>query len=285
MTKIACSSYSFQQLIDRGELTQFQTIEKAKELGFDAIELVGLIHDEKISESDYVQQLKAELERLDFPITSFTFSADLLNGCEGNSQAEVRRVKKMIDYAVILGAPRIRHDATWGTKGKTFAQVLPELATYCREIAAYGAEKGVQTTVENHGLFAQDSTRMEALYTAVDHPNFKLLVDMGNFLCVDESPLDAVSRVAAFAGYAHVKDFHIKSGSQANPGAGFFKSRGGNYLRGAIIGHGEVPITQCLAILKGQGYEGDLAIEFEGMEDKLLALKICLENLHNYLIV
>lgn len=283
MTKIACSSYSFQQLIDRGELTQFQTIEKAKALGFDAIEIVGLVHEDNVSELDYVQQLKTELDRFDFPITSFTFSADLLNGCEGDSQAEVARVKKMIDYAAILGAPRIRHDATWGKKDKTFAQVLPELATYCREIAAYGEEKGVETTVENHGFFAQDSIRMEALYTAVNHRNFKLLVDMGNFLCVDESPVDAVSRLASFAGYAHVKDFHFKSGSQANPGSGFFKSRGGNYLRGAIVGHGEVPVTQCLGILKAQGYEGDLAIEFEGIEENIPALKICLENLRNYL--
>lgn len=282
MTKIACSSYSFQQLIDRGELTQLQTIEKAKAFGFTAIEIVGLIYDERISEGDYVQQLKAELDRLDFPITSFTFSADLLNGCEGDSKAEVARVKKMIDYAAILGAPRIRHDATWGKNGQTFAQVLPDLAVYCREIAAYGATKGIQTMVENHGFLAQDSTRMEDLYTAVNHPNFKLLVDMGNFLCVDESPIDAVSRLASLAGYAHVKDFHFKSGSQSNPGTGFFKTRGGNYLRGAIIGHGEVPITQCLAILKAQGYTGDFAIEFEGMEDNLSALRICLDNLQHY---
>lgn len=282
MTKIACSTYSFQQLMDRGELTQLQTIEKAKELGFDAIEIVGLEHDENVSEIDYVHQLKAELDRLSFPITSFTFSADLLNGCEGDSAAEVARVKKMIDYAVILGAPRIRHDATWGKSGKTFAQVLPELAVLCREITAYGAEKGVLTTVENHGFFAQDSTRMEALYAAVDHPNFKLLVDMGNFLCVDESPVEAVSRVAAYAGYAHVKDFHIKSGNQPNPGNGFFKSRGGNYLRGAIVGHGEVPVAQCLSILKAQGYTGEIAIEFEGMEETLSALKISLENLRKY---
>ena len=283
MTKIACSTYSFQQLINLGELTQFQTLEKAQELGFDAIEIVGLEPAEGQTEEVYVQELKAELDRLNFPITSFTFSADLLNGSDGDSAAEVNRIKKMIDYAAILGAPRVRHDATWGVVGKTFEQVLPELAVLCREIASYGESKGIQTTVENHGFFAQDSLRMEALYAAVNHPNFKLLVDMGNFLCVDESSVDAVSRLARVAGYVHLKDFHVKSGNQPNPGTGFFQSRAGNYLRGAIVGHGEVPVAQCLNILKNQGYAGDFAIEFEGIEDNIQGLEISLENARNYL--
>ena len=38
--KIAASSYSFAQLIRKGEMTQFETIAKAKEMGFDAIEFV-----------------------------------------------------------------------------------------------------------------------------------------------------------------------------------------------------------------------------------------------------
>ncbi len=283
MSKIACSTYSFQALMNQGKLTQLETLAKAKALGFDAIEIVGLECPESVTEEDYVFQLKAELERLAFPITSFTFSADLLNGCQGDTQAEIDRIKKMIDYAVILGAPRVRHDATWGVPGKTFAQILPVIAQACREITSYAAEKGIQTTVENHGFFAQDSQRMEALYAAVDHSNFKLLVDMGNFLCVDESPLEAVSRLASLAGYVHVKDFHVKHFAAANPGEGFFQTRAGNYLRGAIVGHGEVPVTQCLAILKKAQYQGDFAIEFEGMEDNLPALAICLTNLRKYL--
>lgn len=285
MTKIACSTYSFQNLMTQGKLTQLETLAKAKELGFDAIEIVGLEHPETISEEAYVLQLKTELERLAFPITSFTFSADLLNGCQGDTQAEIKRIKKMIDYAAMLGAPRVRHDATWGVPGQTFAQILPVIAAACREITEYAATKGIQTTVENHGFFAQDSQRMEALYAAIDHPNFKLLVDMGNFLCVDESPIEAVNRLAPLAGYVHVKDFHVKHFSAANPGQGFFQTRAGNYLRGAIVGHGEVPVTQCLAILKKAQYQGDFAIEFEGMEDNLSALAICLENLRQYLAI
>ena len=62
--------------------------------------------------------------------------------------------------------------------------------------------------------------------------------------------------------------------------AGFdIRTNGGNYLRGTIIGHGDVPIAKCVNILKKSGYEGWLSIEFEGKEENISALKYGLENL------
>ena len=51
-------------------------------------------------------------------------------------------------------------------------------------------------------------------------------------------------------------------------------SRAGNYLRGTIIGHGNVPVKQCLHILKSAGYDDTISIEFEGMELPEDALRI-----------
>ena len=136
--------------------------------------------------------------------------------------------------------------------------------------------------VENHGFFCQDSERVEKLVNSVANDNFGLLCDMGNFLCADENPVDAFSRVAPNAFYCHAKDFHVKSGMGSDPGEGFFKSRAGNYLRGAIIGHGDVPVVQCLSILKNAGYDGYIAIEFEGLEDCEKGISIGLSNLRRY---
>ncbi|NLL47779.1 MAG: sugar phosphate isomerase/epimerase [Firmicutes bacterium] len=75
----------------------------------------------------------------------------------------------------------------------------------------------------------------------------------------------------------------MKSGNGPGPGQGWFQTRGGNYLRGSIIGHGEVPLLQILRILKNADYSGVLSIEFEGLEDPLKAILIGLENLRRYL--
>lgn len=286
--KVSVSSYSFSRLIGDGTLTQLDCIGKAKEMGFDAIELVEIIPHDGSTKEEYVHQLVKEANRVKMPISSFTFGADFIQGSQGNLEEEIKRVKEMIDFAEILGAKIVRHDATRGySQGERgyrgFDEALPRLAKACREVTLYAESKGIRTTVENHGFFCQDSERVEKLVNAVAHPNFGLLVDMGNFLCVDEDPVQAVSRVAPYAFYAHAKDFLIKSGSGINPGAGFFKTRGGNYLRGMIIGHGHVPVQQCISILKSVGYDGYMAIEFEGMEDPIKGIQIGLENLRRYI--
>lgn len=285
--KIALSTYSLDAMMRSGALTQFDCIEKARELGFDAIEFVGIAPHDGSSREDYAKKLGDECKRLGFPVSNYTFGADLLNGSEGDLDAEIARVEKEIDLAALVGAKSVRHDATVGypkeKRGFTgFDNVLPRLAEGCRRITEYAKQKGIRTMVENHGYFAQDSDRVEKLVNTVAHENFGLLCDMGNFLCAGEDPREAYARVAPYAFYAHAKDFHIKSGMEPNPGEGFFRTRRGDYIRGAIIGHGNVPVKQCLTILKDSGYEGFLGVEFEGLEENEKGLKIGLANLRRY---
>lgn len=284
--KTSVSSYSYSAYMKNSGKNQLDLVPLAKEMGFDAIEFTDLCPPEGVSRADFARQIRAEANKVGIEISSYTIGADLLNA--ESLDKEVERLKGQVDIAAILGVKVMRHDATGGYKGdartyKTFEDALPVLAEGCRRVTEYAATKGIQTMVENHGQFAQDSVRVEKLVHAVGHPNFGLLCDIGNFLCADDPSVTAVSRVAAFARHVHVKDFHIKSGSEPNPGKGFFTSRGGTYLRGAILGHGNVPVYQCLRILKQSGYDGYVSIEFEGMEDNLPALEIGLANLKNYI--
>lgn len=285
--KFSVSIYSFFSAIRSGELTPLECVAKAKELGFDAIEAVDFVLAGSPEEMpDKARELKAEADKQGLPISSLAASADLLNGLDGSGdrKAEVERVKRMVDIAEILGAPRMRHDITKGLNGipKSYAALVHELAESVREIADYAASKGIATMTENHGFFSQDSERVELLYNTVNHPNFGLLCDIGNFTCADENPATAVARVAPYTRYVHAKDFIIKSYYDDDPGEGSFQSRAGNYLRGTIIGHGNVPVKQCLHILKAAGYDDTIAIEFEGMEPPVTALRVGLANLKRY---
>ena len=98
-------------------------------------------------------------------------------------------------------------------------------------------------------------------------------------MCADDEPAKAVGTVAKYAKHVHAKDFHKKSGNGPNPGDGFFRTRGGDYLRGAVVGHGDVPVFQVLNIIKDSGYNGYITLEFEGHEDALLACKWGLNTL------
>lgn len=285
--KIGVSSYSFQQLIGSGKETQLSIMKIAKEMGFDGIEFTDLQAPEGKTEEEYAQMIREESERIGLPVISYTIGANLLNLVEGRVDTEVERVCRKVDVAEILGSPTMRHDAAWGLSDDKksfygFENVLPILVEGCRKITEYAKSKNITTMIENHGYFCQDSDRVERIITGVCDPNFGVLLDIGNFNCADENSLIATGKLLPYIKHVHAKDFHIKSGNEADPGDGFFRTRGGNYLRGAIIGHGNVPVYQCIQNIKRSGYDKYVSVEFEGMEDCLKGIEIGFKNLQKY---
>ena len=283
--KTCISTYSYHKLIDCGQMTYFSAMDKTKELGIDAIEFSIGKFPEGEDPKEYAVKLRDYAAKIGLPIASYTIGANFL--CP-DPAAEVERIKGQVDIAAILGAPVMRHDVAWkfydGYVGlKTFDTVLPGLADCIRQVAEYAQSKGVRTCSENHGFFAQDSDRMIRLMEAVNHPNYRLLCDIGNFTCVDEDCAKAVGKVLPIIAHVHVKDMFIRSGLLPNPGRGWFKTRAGNYLRCTILGHGDVPVVQCLSLIKASGYEGYVSLEFEGIEDTLLGIEIGMENLKKYI--
>ena len=203
-----------------------------------------------------------------------------------DSAKEIERLKGQLLVAKELGAKVMRHDVCYklGKTGnsRSFDLMLPTIAANIRELTAYAETLGIKTCTENHGYIAQDSDRMERLFNAVNHDNFGLLVDMGNFACADENSQTAVSRVAPYAIHAHAKDMYLKSAAYTKPD-GWGTTRGGNYFKGAIIGEGDIPVKECVKALKRAEYDGYLSIEYEGAVDCIKGISKGLANLKQIL--
>lgn len=274
------SSYSYSGYTRAGKMTQFDTIAKSAELGFSAIEFTDLEVPAGATEEEYAKKFAAEAKRCGLRISSYTTTACLIKDTLEETKAEIERVKHKVEIAAILGAPVMRHDAYFAqNRYPSFDQSLPELADNIREISEYGKTLGVKTSVENHGTICQDSDRMERLFNAVHCDNFGLLVDIGNFMCVDEEPYLAVGRVAPYAVHVHAKDF-MKYGFEDEPLQQALITRGGAKIVPAVCGTGYVPLTRCLSILKRAGYDGSVSIEYEGTLDCIAALTAGLQNLN-----
>jgi len=281
--KLGISSYAYSKLTSTGKMDIFDVIKKTKEIGYDAIEFSNLpaTGKEKVK---LAKKVKLACENEDLYIANYATPADMLKGSEGNLLNEIERLKSEVLIAKTLGVDKMRHDATFGynasdPKARSFEKNLPIIAEGCYKLTEYAKDFGIKTMVENHGKYSQDSSRIEMLVNEVDNDNFGVLLDVGNFLCVDENPIEAMGRLITYAFHVHFKDFHVKPGINFNPGEGWFLTRYGNYLRGAIIGHGEVPLAQCINILNAYNYNGTLSIEFEGMEDPLLGVTLGYKNL------
>ena len=279
--KIAVSSYSFSQAMRDGRMNMLDVIPKAKELGYEGVEIV------RGSQSDAEMRalaslLKVQSEEYELPIIAYMVGADFLkNGVD----SEVERLRREVEIAALMGAPRMRHDSSQGRDAEgnnvSVDDALPVLAEGYRRVTEFAAGLGVKTMIENHGYFMQDSCRVKRLIEAVNHPNFGWLTDMGNFMCADENSVSAMKVAAPLAVHAHAKDFHFKKAEEFTPMQGWFGTREGNHLRGAIIGHGVVDIPACLKLLREAGYDGWLSVEFEGIEDCLMALRADIINLRS----
>ena len=283
--KLSVSVYSFGRYVQA--LGIEGVIKKTAEMGFDGIEFVDAVGDFRVTKEN-AKELAGLCGAAGLDIAAFCVGADFLNGSEGDCEKEVEKVKEKVDVAALLGAPTMRHDVSQGYKdgrktGLSYAYNLDRLAGCCREVTEYAKSKGIVTVTENHGCFSQDADRVISLVEKVGNENFGMLVDIGNFMCADEKPSVSVGKAAPYARHVHIKDFYLRSGELTDPGKGYFRTRGGDRLKGTIAGHGDVGVKQCLRNLLSAGYDGWLSIEFEGMEDNLAAISIGRSNILRYL--
>ena len=291
--KIAVSSYSYNQYLSTGKMTQLDALREAARQGFDGIEFTDLRPNNNKAASveeqiTFAKELREEADKLGIEIVAYLVGASLYKGNKDADEAEVERLCRQLDVAKALGVKIFRHDVCSSEKvnGKTvpFDRMIPTIAQNVRLVTEYARTLGIRTCSENHGKVAQDSDRVEKLFNTVANDNYGLLVDIGNFACVDENSITAVSRLAPYAIHVHAKDFHfIPFDRPQIPNEKSFATRGQNRLIGCALGDGDIPVHQCLSILKAAGYDGYVTIEFEGPKECLTQIELGHKRLEKYL--
>jgi sugar phosphate isomerase/epimerase len=220
--------------------------------------------------------IRAHAEAKGVPLANYAIGA---NFNSDDPAAEVARVKKHLDAAHALGIPFFRHDVVaWARKEASqeeFEQIFAAIVPLCQEVADYAATLGITTSIENHGFFMNNSERVRRLIYAVDRPNFRTLLDIGNFLCVDELPESAVAKNLPYAAVVHLKDFYIRD---YRPGDGWLETVAGNAIQGSIVGFGDLPMKRLLSLVKESGFDGPISIEYEGQVPDLFAIETGIAN-------
>ncbi|MGO4695894.1 sugar phosphate isomerase/epimerase family protein [Paenibacillus sp. 2TAB26] len=275
--KLGISTYSLYNALRTGEMTIQDVIVYIASIGGEHVEIVPLGFN--LTENpELIEVIKKQAQESGVEISNYAVGANFSGLNEEQFEQELDRLKREVDIAAALGVKKMRHDvaSSQNLSISNFLLELPKLAKACQAVADYAATFGITTSVENHGYFIQHSDRVQALIEVVDRPNFKTTLDVGNFLCVDENPLAAVKNNVSLASMVHIKDFYYRPSTE-NPGEGWFKSKGGNWLRGAIVGHGDIAMPQVLRAVKESGYDDYISIEFEGLEDCRLGTRLGFE--------
>lgn len=294
---IGLSSYSMVNKIESGEMSILDVMRFAAENGAAHIELVPFgftLYDDKtgVTNDALITDINALSAELSLPVSDYAVLGDLLRPDADARKAELERICRHIDVAAKLGIKRMRHDiSSFRRPLQTnttldFEREFPMMVDACGALADYAAQYGITTMVENHGFFVNGADRCIRLINAVGRDNFRMLIDIGNFICVEDDPAVAVAKCLPFAEMLHLKDFYVRRADALPPIGGLFRcdsgswfsSNSGRYmLRGSILGQGDLDTASAIASVVRSGFSGFASVEFEGMEDNAAGSRLGLE--------
>jgi sugar phosphate isomerase/epimerase len=226
---------------------------------------------------------------------------------EGGARA-LGALKREVEACQILGAgvltcaaidaQPVTPEAAAGS-GLPFERAIRYLLEPLRELAAYGAERGVQIAVLNHCSLVYLSWHQEWLVRLVDggpagragvgntphgaSTAVGATVDPGNYLYYgSEDPIDAVRRLAPCAALVRIGDFRRRSEEAVR--AGVEQEGRLSLWESAPLGEGVVDHVHCLQLLRQAGYQGIISLKSPGppVPDAAEALRRAFDRLRSW---
>ena len=289
--KLGLSSYSFRPLMQDGSMRIEDVFAWVRDHGGEHVELASLsvapeggdLAYELGTDAASVARLQATMTETGIPLSGICIGANFIQMSAEERRMQIGRAQRYAETCDMLGARFLRHDvAPWAFRAGTaeFEAEFAGIVDACGEIASHAARYGVTTSVEDHGFFMNSSERIKRLVHAVNLPNFRITLDVGNFLCVDEDAVTATAACLPQLSFLHLKDFYVR---RSNPGAGWIETRGGQYIRGSIFGFGDLDTRTILKSAVDAGYNGFVSLEYEGGEPSLVGCETGLNNIRRML--
>ena len=285
--------YCISRLIRSGEITPEQAIEWLCENGAEVIEVVPFGFD-PLEDKGLAGRMKAAARKHGIPISNYSLNANFLQISQEEWNAEIAKVKAHIDVAHEMGCTTVRSDCSAYRRTaeenqiEVFYEDLPTIVKSYEALCEYAKPLGITVLIENHGFHVNGADRVRHVLVSVKADNFGHQLDVGNYICVDDKPEIATKKMMPFATTVHMKDFYVRNpnhdpgdATQFDCSGAWFRSTGGQFLRGAITGQGDLDMYNIIRTVKSSGFDGNIFIEYEGMEDCLYGTKVSLDNVKN----
>lgn len=291
MPRFGISIYGVSRKIRTGEMTPVSAFERICQMGAEVVELVPFGFN-LVETPELKKDFKEASRRLGVPIGNYSLNANFLMLTSEQYETEMARVKQHIDMVSDMEIPTIRVDSAAYRRPMTentmekFQEELPLIIRTYEALCDYAKPLGVSVLLENHGFHANGSERVRQILTGVRRDNFGHQLDVGNYTCVDDIPEIAVKKMISFARTIHMKDFYLRPAHRDPGGASefncensWFRSVNGTFLRGSILAQGDIDIWDVMRTVKSAGYEGDIYLEYEGMEECEYGTQVSFSNM------
>lgn len=238
-TTLSCPSWSWEKVLDQ-----------AKHLGYDGIEIRGIEGEMFLPKArpflaenigSTISDLKQKGLKICCLDTSCSFHDPL------TFDGAIAEGKASIDLAQKLSVPYIRVFGNNIPDPSKREETICRLAEGLEELGRYAEGKDVYVLIETHGDFSS-SDDLSAVLVKTNSPAIGVLWDIHHpYKACGEPMITTYEKLEKYIKHVHIKD-----------------SKGtGAHAPLCLVGEGDLPIAESLDILKKNGYEGWLSLEWE----------------------
>jgi sugar phosphate isomerase/epimerase len=224
-----------------------QIIAAATESGYEGVEWRGYQDEMDLPRASIFTGAERENTRRRFQDAGLQFvclgsSVRLSDLTPEAREREREALSAYVDLAAALGCQMVRVFGGNLPSGATRDQAVPRMAQFLSELADLAAAQEVALVLETHDAFSTGA-QVSELLNAAPHPAVGALWDLHHPYREGEPPEQTMQLLAPNLLHTHVKD-----------------SRDGHYC---LLGEGDVPVPQMLALLRQRAYDGWMSVEWE----------------------
>ena len=223
----------------------------AKEYGFDGVDFRGCAGEMDLWKlPEFSTKLHATATRLyeaGIKVPCLSSSARLLRDTDEERSASRENLGRFVEIGGMLGADYVRVFGGYnGERSEDTARA--EAAAVLDDLAGLAVHEDIAVLVETHDDWVA-TDKLASLLDAATAPNIGAIWDINHpYRYFGETPEQSWANLGRWVRYVHVKDSSVgPDGERVH----------------ALIGDGDVPIADCIRVIKEGGYDGWLAYEWE----------------------
>jgi sugar phosphate isomerase/epimerase len=260
--RLSLAAYSYRKYLDlklkpKPSMTLDDFADLAAGMGLDAIEPTAYYFAD--TSPEYLAHLKGKCTRLGLDISGTAVGNNFCHSDPARLKEQLNYVKTWTEHASRLGAKTVRIFAGTVDKGDTEEAAFTRCVEAIQEACDFAAKYGVYLALENHGGITSTIEQMIRLVRAVRHDWFGVNLDTGNFHSAD--PYADLTQLAPYAVTVQIKTEIQRTGRKKE----------------------DADLKRLLDILRGAGYRGYVALEYEADEDPKTAVPRHVQTLQGLL--
>ncbi|MFM8934055.1 MAG: sugar phosphate isomerase/epimerase family protein [Gemmataceae bacterium] len=246
LIKLAVAAYSFRKFLDlKGKTPPTMTMEQFAEwvagIGLGAVEPTSYYFPD--TSNTAMARYKLHCAKLGLDITGTAVGNDFTTPDAAKQKTQMQLVKDWVEKCSILGGKTIRIFAGNLPKGDTLPKAQERCINAIGQACDHAAQYGVILALENHGGITARVEDLLTLVKRVNHPNFGVNLDTGNFRTDD--PYGDLEKIAPYAVVAQLKTEMHPKGKDKEP----------------------ANLKRLVGMLQKVNFRGYLAVEHEANED------------------